>query len=462
MKSSNDSLQLCKFHYHGYCRGKNNCQNHHLEVTCLDGPSCQDNYCREVKRHPHYCRYFSASGFCKLDKKCSYTHTNFANEISHLKSQLEDLKVWIQQNMKENTSKPKSQVPGPEFPCSSCSKICKSQSGLKRHIQIRHVEKEVSKVRDPVLDDPEQVQEELNKQFQTTDNNINKPELDNSPSSPDSGYECILDNPTNWRKNRKKKELAFIIEEKLKSLYSKNNEDEEEEEDANPRRKYIVDLRTKKKYIYNNEERGIFRFTSNGDLAFTVFYNKFCDEIPSSQLGLQTMDSNNRVQYSNVEQIRSLDEEEQGDQEEVHGFQDELDADHQQSHQGADHDSDQGTDHEDDQGVVHVADQGHQYTDESGSEDPYPGQEEADYGQDTCSQNQDQHHGPGHQHQLHGRHQHGQHAAQQAANDSQHQDQLQDSDKSKGSYQDTIDSDEDEYSDDDKIINEIEDYFSST
>ena len=444
MTSSNDSSQLCKFHYHGYCRGKNNCQNHHLELTCLDGPSCQDSYCREVKRHPNFCRYFSASGFCKLDKKCSYTHKSFANEISHLKSQLEDLKVWIQQNMKENTSKPKSQVPGPEFPCSSCSKICKSQSGLKRHIQTRHVEKEVSKVRDPVLDDPKQVQEELNKQLQTTDNNINKPELDNSPSSPDSGYECILDNPTNWRKNRKKKELAFMIEEKLKSFYSKNNEDEEEEEDANPRRKYIVDLRTKKKYIYNNEERGIFRFTSNGDLAFTVFYNKFCGEIPSSQLGLQTMDSNNRVQYSNVEQIRSLDEEEQGDQEEVHGFQDELDADH-----------------EDDQGVAHVADQGHQYTDESGSEDPYPGQQEADYGQDTCSQNQDQHHEPGHQHQLHGQHQLSQHPDQRRAYDSHDHDQYQDSDNSNSSYQDTMNSDKDEYSDDDEIINEIENYFSS-
>ena len=268
--------------------------------------------------------------------------------------------------MKENTSKPKSQVPGPEFPCSSCSKICKSQSGLKRHIQIRHVEKEVSKVRDPVLDDPKQVQEELNKQLQTTDNNINKPELDNSPSSPDSGYECILDNPTNWCKSRKKKELAFMIEEKLKSFYSKNNEDEEEEEDANPRRKYIVDLRTKKKYIYNNEERGIFRFTSNGDLAFTVFYNKFCGEIPSSQLGLQTMDSNNRVQYSNVEQIRSLNEEEQCGQEEVRGFQDELDADHQQSLQGADHNGFQGADHDSDQDADHHSDQGTDHEDDQG------------------------------------------------------------------------------------------------
>ena len=114
MTSTNDSSsQLCKFHYHGYCRRKNNCLNHHLELTCLDGPSCQDNYCRKVKRHPNYCRYFSASGSCKLDKKCSYTHTSFASEISNLKSQLDDLKDWIQQNIKQNISKPKSQVPGP-------------------------------------------------------------------------------------------------------------------------------------------------------------------------------------------------------------------------------------------------------------------------------------------------------------------------------------------------------------
>lgn len=118
---------------------------------------------------------------------------------------------------------------------------------------------------------------------------------------------------------KSKAELALIIEQKLKSFYSKNNEDEEEEEDANPRRKYLVDIRTQKKYIYNNEERGIFRFTSDGGLAFTIFYSEFFGKIPSSQLGLQTMDSNNRIQYSNVEQIRSLDEEEADQHQGNHG-----------------------------------------------------------------------------------------------------------------------------------------------
>ena len=134
-----------------------------------------------------------------------------------------------------------------------------------------------------------------------------------------------------------------MIEEKLKSFYSKNNEDEEEEEDANPRRKYLVDIRTQKKYIYNNEERGIFRFTSDGGLAFTIFYSEFFGKIPSSQLGLQTMDSNNRIQYSNVEQIRSLDEEEADQHQGNHGpglhdaLRDQLQGDNLQGDQGGDH-----------------------------------------------------------------------------------------------------------------------------
>ena len=472
MTIGNGSLspsQLCKYHYSGYCKSKSECPNQHLELTCLQGPSCKDNYCRKVKRHPNFCRHYLASGFCKLEKECSYTHKSFVTEISDLKLQLDDLKNWIQLNMKQNTSKPKSQVQGPEYPCPSCPKICKSPSGLKRHTQTRHLE--VPKIEDPSPKSKEQVQKESNEQSQITVGP--GPELDNSPSIPpeDSEFECSLDNPSNWSKKRKKKELALIIEQKLKSYYSKQN-DEEEERNVNPHKKYIFDLTTGKKYIYDNEERAIFRFTSGGGLGQTVFYNEFSGDIPSSQLGEITMDSNNRIQYSNVQQIKSFEEEHE-DQEDDHGIQNELDADQQYDHQdpvdpghqededGCKEDSDNSSQHSDEdtssqhtdnddvegeqQGPGHE-DQGEDYHlhDGQGDQDPHQGADH-DFDDDSQDQQQDVQWGPDGQ------------LSQEPDNTDQQR-------SLESAYsQDNSDDDDDKYSasDSDDILHEIENYFST-
>ena len=258
-----------------------------------------------------------SSESCKLDKKCSYTHISFAGEISNLKSELMDLKNLIQQKMKQSTSKPKSHVPGPEFPCSSCSKICKSLSGLKRHIQTRHIEKEVPKI-DPVLEEPNQIQKEPNKETQIP-----------SPKS--------------------KEELALFVEQKLRSADSKPPE---VEVDDNPRKKYIIDLTTNKKYVYENLQRGEFGFTEDG-LSFTIFYSEYDGNIPPAELGFPTADLeySNKIFYSNVEYLRSIPQEtdhdlpdDQGDLQNDQGGhlgpQDKLDEHHQQDDQEPDHDFD--------------------------------------------------------------------------------------------------------------------------
>ena len=229
---------------------------------------------------------------------------SFASEISHLKSQLEGLQTWIQQNIKQDSSKPKSKSLSPEHPCQACPKICLSSSGLKRHIQTKHIgdgilqnsansKPEESMKSKEVCDERSQVQEESPKQSQSPNESL----IQNSTSQ-----ECPLSSPVNWRRNRKK-ELALIIKEKLKSFYSKSPESEECDE--NPRKKYIIDLRTRKKYIYNNLERGVFRFTPGGGLGHTVFFNEFSDDIPLSELGIETLDHFNQPQYSNLQQIRS-------------------------------------------------------------------------------------------------------------------------------------------------------------
>ena len=371
--------------------------------------------------------------------------------------------------MKQNTSKPKSQVQGPEYPCPSCPKICKSPSGLKRHTQTRHLE--VPKIEDPSPKSKEQVQKESNEQSQITVGP--GPELDNSPSIPpeDSEFECSLDNPSNWSKKRKKKELALIIEQKLKSYYSKQN-DEEEERNVNPHKKYIFDLTTGKKYIYDNEERAIFRFTSGGGLGQTVFYNEFSGDIPSSQLGEITMDSNNRIQYSNVQQIKSFEEEHE-DQEDDHGIQNELDADQQHDHQdpvdpghqededGCKEDSDNSSQHSDEdtssqhtdnddvegeqQGPGHE-DQGEDYHlhDGQGDQDPHQGADH-DFDDDSQDQQQDVQWGPDGQ------------LSQEPDNTDQQR-------SLESAYsQDNSDDDDDKYSasDSDDILHEIENYFST-
>lgn len=312
--------------------------------------------------------------------------------------------------MKENTGKPKVKSqnplqPSPGYPCKACPKICLSSSGLKRHIQIKHAGVELlQNYVKPKPDGSMESQKEI----------IEEPKKESQIPSPKS-----------------KAELALIIEQKLRSAYSKPPE---VELDENPRRKYVIDLTTNKKYVYDNLQRGQFAFMEDGGLSFTIFFSEYDDSIPQAELGLPTadFDYNNRLYYSNVEYLESLP-----------------------------HEGDQDADHED----------------EPGNEDP--GQQEADDGHDTSQDTsqdhihkdfdiQDQHHEPGHQHpdvQPHEQHQRVQHPVQQAADDSHDQDQHQSSDNSNSSYQDSTNSDKDEYSNDDnddEIIDEIENYFSST
>ena len=370
-ESSFPSSSQCRHHYLGYCKTKENIcpQGEHLELTCQLGPACTDLYCKQIRRHPRYCKFYISGGFCSHGRKCRYTHINFLNLIQELKAEVKDLK-HAQKESLERMGKPKAKTQttvqsSPGYPCTVCSKICLSTSGLKRHIQIKHAQEEL--LQNPVKSKPDESKEpkeetvdEQNKESQiTAELDINVSQAC-SPSIPDSKYECVLDNPLNWRKTRtaNKKQIALMVEEKLQSYYSKINEDSSEEEDINPRQKYIFDLRTKKKYIYDNQEPAIFTFTSNGDLSQTVFYNQFYDKIPSSELGMETMDSQNRIQFSNVKQVRSYDEDEgdqeaddclpndhlqgdlQGDQGGHLGSQDKLDEHHQEAHHHDHQDSD--------------------------------------------------------------------------------------------------------------------------
>jgi len=114
----------------------------------------------------------------------------------------------------------------------------------------------------------------------------------------------------------------------------------------NPRKKYIIDLTTNKKYVYENLQRGEFGFTEDG-LSFTIFYSEYDGNIPSAELGFPTADLeySNKIFYSNVEYLRSIPQE----------------TDHDLPDDQGDLQSDQETDHglPDDQGIL----QGDQETD---------------------------------------------------------------------------------------------------
>lgn len=176
----------------------------------------------------------------------------------------------------------------------------------------------------------------------------------------------------------------MIIEEKLKSFYSKSPESEEYDE--NPRKKYIIDLRTRKKYIYNNLERGVFRFTQGGGLGHTVFFNEFSDDIPLSELGTETFDHFNQPQYSNLQQIRSEADEvnqlEDGQEEAI----DDQDQDHYELYgqQGGDHGQNHNQDPNYDQEIDDQLDQ-----QENGQEDTDSASDQEDTASSSSDHTQD-------------------------------------------------------------------------
>ena len=473
---SGDSLSSsppqCRYHYFGFCNTKESMCHHgrHLEITCEHGPACGDTYCRQVKRHPKYCRYYITGGFCSLGTKCRYTHINFINQIKVLKSEVENLKACIEKNdISEKPGKPKSKNPNPEHACPTCPKICLSSSGLKRHIQTKHIgegllQNSVTPKPEGVIKSKEendarsQVQEESPKQSQSP----NESQIQNS-----SSQDCPLGSPVSWRRNRKK-ELAFIIAEKLKSFYSKNPEDE----DVNhPRKKFVFDIRTRKKFIYDNEERGIFSFTPDGGLAHTVFYNEFCGDIPSSQLGETTMDSYNTLQFSNVEKIRSLDEEHEGEQQDPHQ---DLDQDPGQDPDQGDQGADYG--HHEDPGDQHH-EPGHQHPDVQGPHGQlrrgqHPRQQEADDGQHQ--ENSDHYHSDNSDQELDGQHQDS-HPDDQELDEQHPDDQEEPDEQQEGDYEDAVssshsslhtqDTEYNSQSDDEycsnQLLNEINNYFNT-
>ena len=162
---------------------------------------------------------------------------------------------------------------------------------------------------------------------------------------------------------KSKAELALIIEQKLNSFYSKPPETELDE---NPRRKYVIDLTTNKKYVYDNLKRGEFAFTDDGGLSLTVFYSELSGNIPQAELGTPTadFDYHNRLHYSNVEYLRSETDQQQGG---LHDCPDDLGVDH--GLQGV-----QGPSLPDDTGDQHQGDQ-------QGDQGEHPGAQHHDQGQ---------------------------------------------------------------------------------
>ena len=320
-KSLSPSASQCRHHYFGFCKTKEKTCPHgeHLDLTCQQGPACGDTYCKQVKRHPRYCKFYTSGGFCSHGKNCSYIHVNFLNLIQELKSEVDNLKN-VQRESSERTGKPKVKSqnplqPSPGYPCKACPKICLSSSGLKRHIQIKHAGVEL--LQKPVKPKPDGSMESKED---------DEPKKESQVPIPKS-----------------KAELALIIEQKLRSAYSKPPETELDE---NPRRKYVIDLTTNKKYVYDNLQRGEFAFREEGGLSFTIFFSEYYGSIPQAELGLPTadFDYNNKIYYSNVEYLESLP---------------------QEADQDADHDGVQDADHEDEPDNEQEADDGHDTSQES-------------------------------------------------------------------------------------------------
>ena len=353
-----------------------------MGLTCLQGPACGDTYCRQIRRHPRYCKFYISGGVCSHGKKCSYTHVNFLNLIQELKSEVDNLKD-AHRHSSEKTSKPKTKSqtpvqPSPEYPCTNCPKICLSSSGLKRHIKIKHAGEEL--LQNPVKSKPESKEETFEEPIKESQIPV-KSKHDETMESKKEIIEETKEESQNPNP-MSKAELALFVEQALRSAESKPPE---VELDDNPRRKYLLDQTTNKIYIYDNLQRGEYLFTEDGGVSFTIFYSEFYGNIPQAELGLPSVNSeysrySNKVYYGNIEYLRSFPQEtdlalqEQEERSVQPNLSAQLEAGHQQGGQRAVY--------------GHHKHQGHKDPDEPGSEDPYQGHQQADDVQDTSGQDQ--------------------------------------------------------------------------
>ena len=93
---------VCRFNQFGYCKFQDHCFRKHVNSIC-ENEKCLRKDCE--KRHPRECRYFSRYSYCKFGEYCKFRHgkirnCGYENEISNLKSEIENLKKVIK--AKEN------------------------------------------------------------------------------------------------------------------------------------------------------------------------------------------------------------------------------------------------------------------------------------------------------------------------------------------------------------------------
>ena len=78
--------KVCNFEKYGYCKKKEECNDHHPKEVCKKR-SCKVSKC--LYRHPKPCKFFE-SGNCRFKEACKYDHTKNVNELNERIIKLEN------------------------------------------------------------------------------------------------------------------------------------------------------------------------------------------------------------------------------------------------------------------------------------------------------------------------------------------------------------------------------------
>ena len=277
--------KICQYDLRGFCKNfkKVDCPNGaHFQETCQNGPICTDRACQTEKRHPKSCRYLKKFGFCKLGDQCRYSHFSILDTIFELKDmisrffdQLQEIRSEIN-STKKSTKKSTNLIK--DFTCEFCGQNFVSKGGKTRHINAKHGSQKIPTLETFDLEKTKKGENDLNpntnfqkdnfssdddRKIDEKDHDLTK---DKDFESSEFSTTCI-DQPD---KIKKKQQIAFLVNEKLRNYEQRVNQISEEEENYIKIPKMYTDITTNESFEYDDLRHITY---SKNEKNLTIFLN---------------------------------------------------------------------------------------------------------------------------------------------------------------------------------------------
>ena len=267
--------KICQYDFRGFCKNfkMDQCPNGaHFKETCKNGPICTDNICLKEKRHPKLCRFLKIYGYCKLENQCRYSHYSILDTIFELKDMISKFFDQLQELRSEINSTKKSTKNSTNliknFTCEFCGQNFVSKGGKTRHVNVKHENQKIPPLETFDLKKPEKCKNDHDHDTTLQKNNLssdNERKIDEKNhdltenkdfEDPEFSTTCI-DGPD---KIKKKQQIAFLVNEKLRNHVERIEKTSEEEENFIKIPKMYKDTTTEEAFEYDD----LIAYTKNG------------------------------------------------------------------------------------------------------------------------------------------------------------------------------------------------------